>query len=42
MLHILEFFEDTKKHLTEGDGDSFSGFRETLNRIREDRVSKGY
>lgn len=42
MLHILEFFEDVKKHLNERDGKSFSGFRETLSKIREERFSGGY
>lgn len=39
MLDILEFFEDVKKHLKEGDGESSSGFRETF---REERISEGY
>lgn len=42
MLDMLEFFEDVKKHLKEGDGESSSGFRETFNRIREERISEGY
>lgn len=40
MLDILEFFEDVKKHLKERDGENFSGFGETLNKIREERVTE--
>lgn len=42
MLDILEFFEDVKKHLKERDGENFSGFGETLNKIREERINEGY